>query len=307
MDTNRLLPRHCIKVDKVYDWISHQTTLKLSEFLKPKNVKDEICANFCIPKDEEPRILWKADEHINPSGTLTVCLEQGSIEVFVNGELLFSLNQGESRSITLCSLRSLEVRCVDEIEKCAGRFTIDLHYEVYDFKDVQSVKCILTDKDGNPVNPLDEGAVICEEVSDPEDREEVNITLPNQKTATLQKVEVLIRGFIVIETSTKNGKKKKTCPIPFHSLETFILCAPKGTSVECEITKFTCKALLIPIHSDKAGCKEIIISITLCQSIQTIAQVKVELEGMVCKPREEILASFCPSKQFPEDCPIVFK
>ncbi|WP_175428367.1 DUF3992 domain-containing protein [Bacillus solimangrovi] len=308
MDTKIIRHKQCIRVDKVYDWITQQIKIEKNEILKVKTVQDEVCANFCIHNKGKTSVLWQAEEKIHPSGTLTVCIDKGSIDVIVNGIQIFTLSEGESRSITLSNIKVLEVRCVEDCELCAGRFVLSLNYQISQFNNIKEVSCILTDEYGNPVNPYDDGAIICEEISDPNNRENINITLPDGDIVTLQIVELLIRGFIVIEIVDDNGKKQCPCPIPFNSIEQVVLCAPIGTKVDCEITDFTCRAILVPTKAkEDTICHEVIISISICENIQSIAKVKIELDGAICKQREEIKTKLCRINQIPDSCSTVFK
>ena len=93
----------------------------------------------------------------------------------------------------------------------------------------------------------------------------------------------------------------------FFEIETFLLCAPEGTIVECEITDFRCKVHVIPTVNKSSKCIDIIISIDMCQSVQTVSEVKLEIEANECKPRTELEdITLCPEPDFPAQCPSVF-
>lgn len=164
------------------------------------------------------------------------------------------------------------------------------------------VICFLTDENGYPVDPLAEGSILCREIPQMGRRKNVTISLQNGETITLQKVKVLKKGFVVVEISGMDITMK-TSPIPFQTVETFFLCAPAGTSVHCEITDFECDARIICDKNQNFQQLDLLIS--LCQSVQTEAEIKLEIEERLCEPRKEISTS-CPSYGISPECIEVF-
>lgn len=175
-----------------------------------------------------------------------------------------------------------------------------------------SVRCFLSNKWGQPINPKDalkDGSLICQEILQPGGREDVPVTLPTGETVTLQKVKVLVKGFVGVDVVDAAGTVicRTTKGIQFATAQTFILCAPEGTEVDCHISFFECDASLICMTEDQTNFQQLDISITLCLEVQMEAKVKLEVEGRFCKPREEILAAtLCPEDKFPPQCPEIF-
>lgn len=164
------------------------------------------------------------------------------------------------------------------------------------------IKCFLSDSNGNRLDPLAEGSILCSEIPQIGGRKDVIVSLPNGKTVTLQKVKVLKKGFIVVEVSGRNITML-TSPITFQVVETLFLCAPDGTSLHCEITDFECDASIICDVNQNFQQLDLLISI--CQSIHTEAEIKLEIEGVLCEPRRDISTS-CPSQRIPSQCSEVF-
>ena len=168
-----------------------------------------------------------------------------------------------------------------------------------------TIRCFLTDEAGNKIDPVvDNNALICQEIIQPYGRQPVQVTLPTGDKVTLQRVKVLVKGHVVVQIL--NGMGNVVCqsaPIPFATAQTFILCAPEGTMLECHISFFECDASLVCTEN----FAQLDVSITLCLEVQIEADVKIEVEARICKPREEISeASVCPIDKFPPQCPEVF-
>lgn len=168
-----------------------------------------------------------------------------------------------------------------------------------------SIRCFLTDDEGNRIDQtVDNNALICQEILQPNGRQPVHVTLPSGDTVTLQKVKALVKGHVVVQVVNANGHVVcESSPIPFATAQTFILCAPEGTTLDCHISFFECDASLICTDN----FSQLDVSITLCLEVQMEAEVKLEVEARYCQPREEILeATLCPTDKFPPQCPEVF-
>jgi hypothetical protein len=173
---------------------------------------------------------------------------------------------------------------------------------------VFTVDCFVTDEEGNPVDPLAPGSILCTEIAQPEGRATGTFTLPNGETVTLQKVKVLKKGFVVVRVTNPQGQQCTSQPIPFAVAEKFFLCAPPGTFLQCEITDFECDANLICRPGASPGTfqfQQLDISINMCQNIQMEALVKLEITADFCAPRPE-LPFVCPPLAFPPQCPTIF-
>jgi hypothetical protein len=179
-----------------------------------------------------------------------------------------------------------------------------LREEGFDPKDLV-VRCFLTDSEGNRIDTVvDDEALICQEIIQPDGRQPVQVVLPDGDEVTLQKVKTIIKGHVVVQILDSNGRIiDKTKPLPFATAQTFILCAPEGTFLDCHISFFECDASLICTDD----FSQLDISITLCLEVQMEAEVKIEVEARFCQPREEIAeATLCPTEKFPPQCPEIF-
>lgn len=168
-----------------------------------------------------------------------------------------------------------------------------------------NVSCYLADSLGNPVDPNSPNSVSVTEIIQPQGRQSVVVHLPRDGKITLQKVKVLIRGYIVVTVSDLQGNV--TCvsdAIPFATVQTFLLCAPEGTTLASHVSFFECEANLI---CENSTFSQLDISILLCLDIQMEAEVKLEVEGRFCKPRRELPSTFaCSAVQVPPQCPELF-
>jgi alpha-tubulin suppressor-like RCC1 family protein len=165
-----------------------------------------------------------------------------------------------------------------------------------------SIDCFLSDSQGNRLDPLAEGSVLCREIEQIGGRQNVTVTLPNRRMVILQKVKILKQGFVVVQVSGMNITMT-TAPIPFQVEETFLLCAPTGTHLQCEITDFECEVRMT--CDANQNFQQLDLFISMCQSVQMEADIKLEVEGILCVPRMEI-STFCSPRRIPSQCPEVF-
>ncbi|WJE15696.1 hypothetical protein QRD89_18550 [Halobacillus sp. ACCC02827] len=162
-----------------------------------------------------------------------------------------------------------------------------------------TITCFLTDADGVPVDtdaPLD----LCEAVR----RVTIPVTLPNGVVADLQQVTLRKSGFVVLEVT--DGET--TClsePISFCSVENIILCAPDGTDIVCEVTDFSCSPCVS--CNTEGFVQSIDIFFRICQNVQVVADVTVELTTRLCQPRQAFDVPLCPrNAAIPPQCPVLF-
>ncbi len=99
-------------------------------------------------------------------------------------------------------------------------------------------------------------------------------------------------------------------PQRFSLFEQVVLCAPTGTNIDITYTQRECFLVSTGTLTESPGGGQItfsnvIIKLTLCQSIQSTFPVAVELEADFCQPRD-VLPQTCPSPVRPPQCPIVF-
>ncbi|MCD8500373.1 MAG: hypothetical protein LRY71_00165 [Bacillaceae bacterium] len=162
------------------------------------------------------------------------------------------------------------------------------------------VKCFPTDALGHKID-VDDIKVI--QVGDRQD------VFVEDLDTTLQLVRLKTTGHFVVQvTGTNCGKVLGVLtsrPIPFCIIDKYLLCAPEGTDIKAHIYYFECEGTLT---CENGEFEQLALTLLLCQSVQVEAEVKVEVEGRICKPREEIIApiSVCPDITFPPQCPEIF-
>jgi len=149
--------------------------------------------------------------------------------------------------------------------------------------------------------------VLCQEVGERKD------VFVEEFDTELQIVKVQKKGQFQIILEADTDKKKGVAPlfsepIDFFKIEKFVLCAPEGTEVICEVFDFDCEGSFICNGDGTEWAIDLVLII--CQSIQAEAEVKIDIEGRICKPRPEIILPVpdreCPEFTFPEQCPEIF-
>lgn len=162
------------------------------------------------------------------------------------------------------------------------------------------VTCFPTDAQGNKIDVDDI------KISQVGDRQDVFV---EDLDTTLQLVRLKTAGnFVVQVTGTNCGNVLGVLtsrPIPFCIIDKYLLCAPEGTDIEAHVYFFECEGTLA---CEDGTFEQLALTLLLCESIQVEAEVKVEVEGRICQPREEIIApiSVCPEITFPPQCPEIF-
>ncbi|WP_100404825.1 BMQ_0737 family morphogenetic spore coat protein [Bacillus solitudinis] len=148
------------------------------------------------------------------------------------------------------------------------------------------------------------GDIFCEETGDRQD------VFVEEFDTVLQLVKIIKNGeFRILLSDNNNNNVLSSEPIPFFKVEKFLLCAPEGTDVICHVYDFDCDGSIVCNGDGTDFSLEVILLV--CQSIQVETEVKVELEGKICKPRPEIILPIspikeCPEIAFPPQCPNVF-
>lgn len=157
------------------------------------------------------------------------------------------------------------------------------------------VECLLTDREGNSLNPKQKDSFFC------------SIKIEDGPKPALKKAIVVVQGFIVIQILNSFGFVIcESNPIPFRALKTFIICAPEGTEATCEVTFFKCESELI--CSENYCFKQLDILIVLCIDVLSTANVKLDIEAKPCKIRDDIPVEEveCPIDHIPSQCPTIF-
>ena len=303
MQSNKNPTIHCVKVPRVLDWVNKSTVIKLKEIvhMEKKKFDDLICCDFCIPCGElERTILWTTYGISQIGGSICINFKRGYgniLSVFVNGEKQADVNEGSSFSATFTHLDSIEVQCNEKnvkADSCYGEFKIMFHFHPNDdcnlnsIKDIKKTICYLSDCHGNPIS-LNSGCLItCKELTCSEDRANVHVNNERGETILLQRVDLLKQGFVCVQFVNHKGEICLKCIFPFSEVETVILCAPHGTEINCEIIDVDCRAHVIPSFHNNPHCIEIVIILSICQSIKSVEEVIIELKGTICNPREDL-------------------
>lgn len=283
----------CVRVSRVYDWISELTNIKLKEKVPIKKgicVQDNICFKFNVPSDGTRSTLWSGVELKGVLSTFVIVIDkkcEGEIELFINGDYKTTLTGGESISTTVSDLQLIEAQCKGDTANnyCKGNLDIQIVYrpEIAE-KECEHINCFLSDHEGNPLNILEEGAISCTEHSNPSKRESIEVIM-NGHIVKLQEVEILIQGFITLEFLNEKGVRCGWYVCPFWEVETFYMCAPNGTDISCNVSKMKCKAEYISHEQNCKCCMGISIRIAVCLNIYAFSDVTIELLGKECEPR----------------------
>ncbi|WP_449539519.1 BMQ_0737 family morphogenetic spore coat protein [Ferdinandcohnia sp. Marseille-Q9671] len=311
--------KHCIRTKKVFDWVNRIVHIKEKEVIsfphKRDHFKDCICCDFKVKCGSSSKtLLWQGYGIDYVTATVKIKLTSScgcKLDIFVNGERINSICQGQSFCGTIGKVKSIEVQCYGKHSDscCCGEFELKIHYTHEEEQcevDLKNAICFLSDENGNPLDPYNPESITCEEQTEEYPRQNVEITLQNGKKVTLQKITVLKSGYVTVKLLNSKNKVCMVCTFPFLEYETFHLCAPDGTKLECKVTDFECKVKILPQPKKVANCVKIQIFIQICQSIQVIGEVKVEVIGDVCNPREEIKdTTTCPPQELLGDCPLV--
>ncbi|MEK4425724.1 DUF3992 domain-containing protein [Solibacillus sp. FSL K6-1523] len=302
---------HCVKVPRVLDWITTSTVIKLKEKIQLDDTQlhDLICCNFSVPCGEiSPTILWTTYGISQIGGTICINYYNGHgnpLTVFVNGEKQADVNEGNSFSGTFSHLSSIEVQCIENngnIESCYGEFKIMFHFHPNDqnnfnsVQDIQKAICFLSDCHGKPLSLMGDCSVTWKELTSSKNRSNVYVQKALGETMMLQCIDFLIQGFVCVHFLNDAGEICFQSVFPFSEVETAFLCAPPGTKIHCQTIDVNCRAHIIPSFSSNTNCIEVVIILSICQSIKSVDDVIIELKGSFSHPRQELVLSSCNIK-----------
>ncbi len=161
---------------------------------------------------------------------------------------------------------------------------------------------LLTDAAGVPLQP--NGVIEVEEVAERQDRR----FIIDDKKVTLQKVTFLKTIYVVVEFSGLDGTGPfvvRTTPAPIEVPESIYLCAPEGTDLVVRFSDLEGSVRINCIGTPTPTDVTLDIMLNLCQSVQTFANVTIEVRADFCKPRE-VLTEKCHAPAIPRQCPVVF-
>lgn len=145
--------------------------------------------------------------------------------------------------------------------------------------------CFLSDENGRELDPYLPKSISCTELTTANARPKQWSVLPNGTTIDLQRVDILITGYVTIVLD--NGLRHIE---PFSVTKQILLCAPEGTQITCRLTDFHCSSQAVNANGMFQG---LLIAIDLCLSVQSIHDIVVTMESQFCKPRKDILLSKC--------------
>ncbi|WP_274308273.1 hypothetical protein [Solibacillus daqui] len=152
---------------------------------------------------------------------------------------------------------------------------------------------------------------ICPSSTDPvviKNRENRTFTIDGS-SVRLQQLTIQKNFEVTICVTLTNGMTYKSCPFTYSRNEHVVMCAPKGTNVDVTYTELDCfvssTGSITNIHDDKITFSNLVLSISVCQSIQSTFPVTVEFLANYCEPRADI-SSTCSPPSRPDNCSIVF-
>lgn len=162
-----------------------------------------------------------------------------------------------------------------------------------------TTECFLTDSAGNP---LTLNSVV--PVTETRDREDRSFVIDGTEVV-LQNVAFQKNLNLVIEFTGLNGTTpfvERSLPIAIEIPESIFLCAPEGTDLIVRLSDIECNVVL---NCTGTALTSVDVTLNLCQSVQTTANVTVELVADFCQPRE-VLTEQCPTPTIPPQCPVLF-
>lgn len=278
----------CIETLQLTDWVNRLVSMQVKEVIETKKwIEDEICLNFTLRDDGLRQEMWKAVGNEKVSGTVCVDFEKGqsgSLDLFINQTFIKTLLPGQTFCTVVKRIHSIELACRQSEKggKCTGKVIINAHFDI-DLHHLTKgpIECYFSDKEGSRVL-----TIICEELTNPTERRSVEVKIKGGNIVLLQEVDVLIEGYVTVLFKDPKNKKKKRSTFHFSTVETFFLCAPDGTSIQCEALRADCRAYAIPSRK-KASCVEIIFILDICLSVEAVKKVFLELKGDELTPRKD--------------------
>jgi hypothetical protein len=178
-----------------------------------------------------------------------------------------------------------------------------------------AVECFLSDKSGHPLKlhkAISCGALLCKEMEQACGRRDVEVRLPNGKIDVRQVVKVLVKGYVGVNVVDDCGNVicKTSKGIPFATVETFYLCAPRGTHLDCDVSFFECDASLLCKNKCQTEFQQLDLSISLCLDVRMVANNCCHCHHKCkcnCHRRREVeTITVCPERKFPPHCPQIF-
>lgn len=162
-----------------------------------------------------------------------------------------------------------------------------------------TTECFLTDVAGNRLTPND-----LINITETRDRDNRPFVIDGTDVI-LQNVSFQKTLYLVIEFSGLNGTTpflEQSPPVPVVIPESIYMCAPEGTDLIVRISDVDCS---VRLNCTGTTLTSVDISLNVCQSVQSVANVTVELFTDFCSPRD-ILTEQCQAPIIPPQCPVLF-
>lgn len=124
---------------------------------------------------------------------------------------------------------------------------------------------------------------------------------------TLQVITIRKNFVVTLFFPTATGVEE--VELDYARSEQVILCAPEGTDIVVTYTDLDC--FVINLECDPGDTAvgptfDAVISVRLCQSIQSTFPVTLELVAEFCQPRDLLPVQPCPAPTIPPQCPVIF-
>ncbi|WP_053217129.1 BMQ_0737 family morphogenetic spore coat protein [Virgibacillus senegalensis] len=122
---------------------------------------------------------------------------------------------------------------------------------------------------------------------------------------TLQRVTFTRSLAVVVEFSGLTGTTpfvEISDPITIDLPESLYLCAPEGTRIAARLSDLDSS---VTVNTTAGALTSIDIVLGICQSVQSLADVTIELMADFCQPRD-VLVEQCPAPAIPPQCPVLF-
>lgn len=294
------MSKYCISAPIVYDWITIMEEMKKCIYIPMKrNVKlmeDCICINFQVNcQAESPTTIWQAVGDKMHAATFSISHDGTCFcdwLILANQEEIATVSPTNTVSATIGDLENLSIVCVSgcsDDNVCEGTLHIVVHYLLSTDKEKEKkpkkVTCFLSDKHGNPV---DGNQLLCREIGRHEERFSKCFLTPNGGTVCLQKVSILITGYITVKVTDLYDDSCVVCTYPIRLVKNLFLCAPDGTDIVCKIDRFFCEPYLVNSETYK-DCTKVCLDIDFCLNVQSIYQSVLNIEGNLCEPRGNLI------------------
>ena len=126
-----------------------------------------------------------------------------------------------------------------------------------------------------------------------------------RKEVTLQLVKIRKKFKVTFNFPTASGTKSVSREK--SRTEHVILCAPDDTDIKVKVTDVDCMIVDFDCDTDY-DTFDAVVNVRICQSIQSVFKVTLELEAEFCHPRDilPIPGTACPTPTIPPQCPVLF-